>query len=390
MPPRARPLDDEALARVSSRARARARSGSRAVALALPVAGLGLGLALLAGAPRSARADDAPSLLVLGMQQEGRSSSRARASVIQHLQRMGEPAIGPPLGSSDLACTQSDCLGRLARTHGADRILGAEVIPNDRTYTLQVWLYDVREGQPHAVTEHCVECGADELISMLSRLSGSLVESSAAPAAPAAPTATPPAPAAPSATPESQALVAPAPAERAATAPVAGPASRCTPPYKSFGRGFAIGLHGALAAGALATGIGLHAQSGTAYEAGVSSFSFQNQYRLAYGLTGAFALGLGAALMPWQRLLSGAEASAPVCPAPRTRYTFGRGIAAGAFAGLLAGGLVSSFVLTALDGRPYGEYQGQPASFHFQPHYTAGYIASAGMALGLGLSLLIP
>lgn len=390
MPLRARPLDDEASARVSFRSWTRFRSGSRGVALALPVVGLGLGL--LPGAPRSARADDAPSLLVLGMQQEGRSSSRARASVIQHLQRMGEPAIGPPLGSADLACTQSDCLGRLARTHGADRILGAEVIPNDRTYTLQVWLYDVREGQPHAVTDHCVECGADELISMLSRLSGSLVESSAAPAAPTPPAATAPEPAAPSAPAASQALVAPAPAERAApgSGPGPAPAARCTPPYRSFGRGFAIGLHGALAAGALATGIGLHAQSGTAYEAGVSSFNFQNQYRLAYGLTGAFALGLGAALMPWQRLLGGSEASAPVCPAPRTRYTFGRGIAAGAFAGLLAGGLVSSFMLTALDGRPYGEYQGQPASFHFQPHYTAGYIASAGMALGLGLSLLIP
>lgn len=440
MPPRALAPDDEVslrapttgpLAAARPRPRGSFSSGPGPGSLGSLGKGLGLGLlgCVLTGllplplvpAPRVAEAGkpDQPTVLVLGVQQEGRTLQRARASIVQHLARMGETALGPALGPADLACTASECVKRLARAYKADRVVGAEVIPNDRNYTLQVWLYDARTELPSATEARCVECGPDDLGDMLARTAGHLVEVAPASSPPPPPprpvprtdpagspppdgTVPPvetPAIPAPGADPAMQ--LAPVPlTPRAQPEPVAPPAYQelaavrpCKRRYATFGRGFAIGFHGALTAAALGTGIGLSAQNGKEYEPGVSTLNYTAHAGVAYGLSGVFALGLGAALMPWERVLPGAAPpGAPECPGDsrKSKWTFGRGLLAGSFSSLLLGGLVSSFALTALDGDEYGEYRGSPATLRYKPHYTASYIASAGMAIGLGLTLFLP
>ena len=86
-----------------------------------------------------------PVVVVLGVQQEGRPVARARAAVTQHLLHMGESVLAPALPSDELLCTSTDCLQRLARSFRADRLVGGEILPNDRNYIIRLWMLDVDE-----------------------------------------------------------------------------------------------------------------------------------------------------------------------------------------------------------------------------------------------------
>lgn len=106
-------------------------------------------------------AEASPLILVLGLKREGQSSTKARSVVVQHLLRMGEPALSPNLQSAELLCTEQPCLQRLGKAFSARRILGGGKHPNDRSYLVRLWLYDLDTEQPLLVEERCTECSDD-------------------------------------------------------------------------------------------------------------------------------------------------------------------------------------------------------------------------------------
>lgn len=367
-----------------------------------PARGFGARLAVLVGVVAASALWAGPAraaVLVLGVHEDGQPRARARAVVAQHLSRMGEAAREPSLSNEELACTESACLARLARAHKAERIVGGELLPNDRTYLVRMWLYDTVAQQPASTEDRCIECSPDQAYELAARLAGRLLDAAAA--------APEPSQAPPRTEPQHVPLATPP----VATAPVAAqpvsatvPTVRCAKRVYTFGRGVAVGALGALTAAGLATAIGLHAADGSVYlPAGDYGEGFNlpvdvehrfgSNYRLAYGLTAVTALGLTAALMPWHKILppghrdGGARLSQ--CPTSRSKWTFNRGLIVGSLSSLLVGGLVTAAATHALDG---GTYQLGDVSvpYRFQSVYTAGYVLSGGLALGLGVSLLWP
>ena len=162
----------------------------------------------------------------------------------------------------------------------------------------------------------------------------------------------------------------------------------------------AVGALGGLTALGLGTAIGLTAADGSVYLPKSPEYpdditwNFQAQYRAAYALTALTAAGLGAALINWRRLTGHAQEKTAMCEVRRSKWTFNRGLAIGALGSLLASSLITSFALTALDGRSYVSDDPTriptPIPYHFQTAYSVGYAASAGLALGLGLAVFLP
>lgn len=360
-----------------------------------PVRGLGARLAVIVAVLGLWAGPVRAAVLVLGVHEDGQPRARARALVAQHLSRMGEAAREPSLSSEELACTESACLARLARAHRAERIVGGELLPNDRTYLVRMWLYDTVAQQPASTEDRCIECSPDQAYELAARLAGRLLDSAAA--APD-PNQAPPPPLPPRSEPQHAPL---------ATPPVAQPVSatptsvRCAKRVYTFGRGVAVGALGALTAAGLATAIGLHAADGSVYlpagDYGDGSnlpadveHRFGSNYRLAYGLTAVTALGLTAALLPWHKILPREGGARQVqCPSTRSKWTFNRGLIVGSLSSLLLGGLVTAAATQALDGGTY-QLGDVNVPYRFQSVYTAGYVLSGGLALGLGVSLLWP
>jgi hypothetical protein len=387
--------------------------GSRRHAVAI-LAFFLLGTLLLTG--RAAASSHNPVVVVLGVQQDGRPVARARSAVTQHLLHMGESVLAPALSAEDLLCTSSDCLQRLARSFRADRLVGGEILPNDRNYIIRLWMFDVVQQQPSSTEERCIECTPEQVYELSARGAGKLLD-----AAPAPPVSVPPAapvdagpvppvaavPAAPvDAGPVPPAVVPPpappvalplSPVEPLATAPRT---ARCTPRFYSFRRGVAVGALGGLGALGLATAIGLTAADGSVYLPRTAGYpaditwNYQSQYRAAYALTALTAAGLGAALIDWRKLAGKAGAETAMCEVPRGKWTFKRGVAIGTLGSLLLSGLFASVALTALDGGAYVSDDptriSTPIPYHFQTAYAVGFAASAGLALGLGLAIGLP
>lgn len=396
------------------------------------VARRAVALSVLLGLGGAASAEAA--VLVLGVHTEQQLLPRARAQVAQHLSRMGETTRDPSLSSNELLCTERACLERLARSYRAERLVGGEILPNDRNYLVRMWLYDAVAQQPASSEDRCVECTAEQAYELAARVTGRLLDAAAAPAAPAAPAspdqapaALPPVPAvvpppdqaqspaqSPAASPEPPApplhdpLATPPQRELqpSAARPAPGrPGARCVRRVYTFGRGVAVGALGALTAAGLATAIGLHAGDGSVYlpygspgDGGLLpatvNHDFSASYRLAYGLTAVTALGLAAALVPWHKLVpppgvAGDGGTLPMCPASRSRWTFNRGLLVGALGSLLVGGLVMAAATHALDGGTT-LVEDVRVPYRFQSVYTAGYVASGALALGLGVTLLWP
>lgn len=335
--------------------------------------GLSLALALVMFVGFPLRASAGP-VLVLGFVEEGRPNARIRQSVIQFLQRMGEEVVGTSLSSSDQLCTQSDCLTRLGERHQAQRILGGELIPNDNSYRVLVWLFDRVTEMPNSAETTCTDCNAELLADTVARTAGNVLEVGAAP---------------------QQEVQRP----RVASQPVQQPTTACRTPYRSFGRGVAIGSLAALTLAGLTTGLVLAGYNGQPYlpEAARSdgaspTYRFGPHTGLALGLTAAPALGLAAAALPWHSLLPGHHrSSVGVCPDATGRRSFGRGIAVGALGSFAISGLVSAFALTAVNGSVYATHpDGSDITYDLKPHYTTASVVGAAMIAGLGLALFIP
>lgn len=333
--------------------------------------GLTLVLVLLLGAARPAAAGP---VLVLGFVEEGKPNARVRQSVIQFLQRMGEEVVGPSLPTADQLCTQSDCLGRLGERHGAQRILGGELIPNDNSYRIQVWLFDRTSEMPSSAETVCTDCNAELLADTVSRTAGNVLEAGAVQQQ------------------QQQQVQRPA----APSPPVQSQTAACRTPYRTFGRGIALGSMAALTLAGLTTGLVLAGYNGQPYQPGNSDsphYSFANHTALALGLTAAPALGLTAAALPWHSLLHspGHRSGLGVCPTDRGRWSFGRGMAIGALGSLGVAGLASAFALTAVSGSVYAMNQdGSALTYDLKPHYTAASVAAGAMIAGLALAIFIP
>ena len=183
--------------------------GRRAASLKAAVLLLALGTGLGLWGAASAEA----AVLVLGVHTEQQLLPRARAQVAQHLSRMGETTRDPSLSSGELLCTERECLERLARAHRAERLVGGEILPNDRNYLVRMWLYDAVAQQPTSGEDRCIECTAEQAYELAARVTGRLLDAAAVAAATAA-------------TPPGQAAAATAPGPT----PAAPPESPPTPP----------------------------------------------------------------------------------------------------------------------------------------------------------------
>ncbi len=343
------------VARVAEARQARCPQG---LALAM-----GIILGSLLGFPLRASAG---SVLVLGFLEEGKPNTRIRQSVIQFLSRMGEEVVGVSLSAAEQLCTQTDCMVRLGERYSAQRLVGGDLIANDNSYRINVWLFDRISELPNSAEATCTDCSPELLSETVARTAGHALEISMPPP--------PPSP----------------PSLHSATRPAAAPLAVCAPSsYHTFGRGLFIGSLSALTAAGLVTGAVFAGENGQ-YAANLTS-----DYQLAFSLTAVAAAGLIAAALPWQRFFSGdsdGDNSNRECAMPRRRFGFGRGLAIGAIGtfGLL--GLISAFTLNGLNnGVASTDPSGMPTSYYdLRPHYTAASVISAGMIAGLGLVIFIP
>lgn len=341
------------------------------------VAILGL-LSLLCLFPARALAEP---VLVVGFQEEGRPSPRARHAVMQFLQRMGEEVVTVSLSSQEQVCNQTDCLLRLADRYQAKRLIGGDITPNDKNYLIQVWIFDRTNQQPSMTEARCSECNSEQLYDTAARTAGQLLEGGAGAGT------TPVAPPAPSA------MASSGPEQQRSVQPT------CRGPAYSFGRGVLIGAFAALTGAQLATGFTFLAYNGRTYATrsdgmGDITLDFTQAYRFAIGLSALPAVATLAAALPWHEILA-APRSTPALPrcqeSGSRRWTFRRGLAAGSLGALAVAGLASSVALTAMNGSAYAyNNDGSAVSYNLRAHYSAGYALSAVMAAGLGLSLAIP
>ena len=181
---------------------------------------------------------------------------------------------------------------------------------------------------------------------------------------------------------------------------VASSTARCRPRFYTFRRGVAVGALSALGAAGLVTAVALTAADGSVYLSSADGYpgdvtwNFQGQYRAAYVLTSLTTLGLGSLLVDWGRLLNPNQAKLALCEVGRSKWNFNRGMAIGALGSLLVTGVLTSVMLTALDGRAYVSDDPSRTQlavpYRYQTAYSVGYAASAGLALGLGLAVFLP
>ena len=341
-----------------------------------------------------------PLILVLGLQREGQPSSKARQVVVQHLLRMGEPALSPGLQSAELLCTEQPCLKRLGRAFSARRILGGEIFPNDRSFLVRLWIYDLDSEQPTLIEERCTECSEDLLQESVSRAAGRLVDALALTTQPQ----TQPAPSTqptPSTQPASSTQ--PAPSTQSQKEPASAPLDleleqrpRCMARIYTFKRGVLAGALSALGLAGLGSAIALTATDGDVYlPADGAAYptdmlnNFGRTARTLYGLSALALVGGAASFAPWERWTQG---NLPPCPeSPEGRWTFRRGLAVGAFGSLALSGLVVSSAMAGLDGQTWGFNQiGTPVPYQMHTATQAGFGTTAVLGVGLAVSLLIP
>ena len=322
----------------------------------------------------------AEPVLVVGFQEEGRPSPRARHAVMQFLQRMGEEVVTVSLSSQEQVCNQTDCLMRLADRYQAKRLVGGDITPNDKNYLIQVWIFDRASQQPAMTEARCSECSSEQLYDTAARTAGQLLEGGAGALTPASPAMAAPPPV--SSGPEQQAVQ-----------------PTCRGPAYSFGRGIAIGALAALTGASLATGFTFLGLNGRTYSTrsdgmGDITLDFTQAYRWSIGLSAIPAAATLAAALPWHEILAPPRQAQtlPRCQeSPSRRFSFRRGLAVGSLGALAVAGLASSVVLTAMNGSVYAyNNDGSPVTYNLRAHYSAGYALSAVMAAGLGLSLAIP
>jgi hypothetical protein len=331
-------------------------------------------LLLLGLAPAAAN-----PVLVVGFQEEGRPSGKARHAVMQFLQRMGEEVVTVTLAPQEQVCNQTDCLLRLADRYGAKRLVGGEITPNDSNYRILVWIFDRVSQQPSMTEARCSDCSSDQLYDTAARTAGQLLEAGQSPPVPAPALASSPPPA-------------------SASPAVADGERGCRSEY-TFSRGIAIGALSALTAATLSTGFAFLGLNGRSYAARTDggpdiTLDFTQHYRFSLGLSAIPAVAAVAAALPWRDILSTSRpgVSKPRCAdAPQGRFGFRRGLMVGSLGALTVAGLATSIGLSAVNGSAYAYNDDASAvTYSLRAHYSAGYALSAVMAVGLGLSLAIP
>jgi hypothetical protein len=335
---------------------------------ALPVF-LATTLFLLLGFSRPASAG---TVLVLGFVEEGKPNARVRQSVIQFLQRMGEEVVGVSLPASEQLCTQTDCMVRLGEHYQAQRLIGGDLIPNDTSYRIMVWLFDRVSELPNSAESVCTDCNPELLADTVARMAGQALELPASPVS-----ASPPA--------------------KASSLPTSPPPVRCVAADRTFGRGVGIGSLTALTTAGLVTGLVLAGEDGRVFHASdgmnepALAYHLTSPYQLAFSLTAVSAAGLIAAALPWRRIMGeGGDAGTECRSLPRNRWSFGRGVAIGALGTFTLLGLVSAFTLTGMNGSVAGsDLNGMPIPYDFRAQYTAASVVSAGMIVGLGLAIFL-
>lgn len=340
-------------------------------------------------------ASASPLILVLGLKREGQPTTKARQVVVQHLLRMGEPALSPGLGSAELLCTEQACLQRLGRAFSARRILGGEIFPNDRSFLVRLWIYDLDSEQPTLVEERCTECSEELLQESVSRAAGRLVDALALVTNQQLATSSETRPNAP--TTQAANPQAPQPAAQETTVGLElEQRPRCLARSYTFKRGLLAGALSALGLASLGSAIALTATDGDVYlPADGAAFptdmlnNFGRTARTLYGLSAVALLGGAASFAPWERWTQG---SLPPCPEqPEGRWTFRRGLAVGAFGSLALSGLVVSSAMAGLDGKTWGFNQiGTPVPYQMHTATQAGFGTTAFLGVGLAVSLLIP
>ncbi len=322
-----------------------------------PATLLVLGLLLTVSAPASAS-----TVLVLGFREGGKLNARVRQSVISFLARMGEEVVEPALPVAEQHCTQTECLVRLGERYQARRLVGGELIANDASYRINVWLFDRVSELPNSAEAVCTDCSAQMLADTVARTVGRALELE----------------------PDGRGNIVPPP-QLPGTGAAAQFSTGCAAPYRSFGRGVALGSLTALTAAGLITGLTLYAHNR-------SELPLTSAYQLTFSLTAVAAAGIGAAAVPWQQIYGrqGSDSCATTA-LPGRRRSFERGLAAGALGTFAVLGLVSAFTLVGLNGHVYATAaDGTPQIYALKPHYTAAFTISTAMIAGLGLTLFLP
>lgn len=292
---------------------------------------------LLLGAASSARAEEARPLkkfLMLGFYEDKNPSPELRDRASDEILNNGQgTALRPLLQDNDqeLACFQLSCLKALAeRFYDADYIVGGSVVPLSGTsnYQVRVWIFDTKatdklaQELPIWNKDECVGCQdkdaarSDKLASLLRKTI----------------------------------------AER-----ILKPEHVQPPPVKTgscwtFARGLTLGAGGSLTVAGLSAGASVLALADPYLELQGSNGMTYHKDGTAwrpYSAPGFAAMGVGLAglitALAGGRLFSrGAarDANGACLPPANPRWSAGRGVAVGTFAGFLAAGLSAALPLT--------------------------------------------
>ncbi|HMU39643.1 MAG TPA: hypothetical protein PKE31_11595 [Pseudomonadota bacterium] len=345
-----------------------------------------------------------PAILVLGVKREGHVAVKARAAVSQQLSRMGETALAPNLSPAELSCEEKSCFVRLGKDHGTQLFLGGEIFPNDRSYLIRLWMYDLVGDVLTLLEERCNECGEAQLIEAVSHGAGRLLDAFALKASALGTGGAASVSLGGTASKAAETGSVTNGRTKAAEGVNGRPASQdeelfskpsCIQKTYSFQRGVFAGLFSALGLTGLASGIALSALDGKVYlPADGGAYPSDLLYRFSTAAQSLFGVGavgtLGGAFLfaPWERL----HKELPECPRPQQgRWTFRRGVAVGAFGGMSLVGVAVSGALAGLDGKTWGFNQiGTPFPYETRTASQVGFGATAVMAMGFGLSLAIP
>lgn len=139
---------------------------------------LGLALLGLAAAPRVFAAGAEPGILLLGINQGERPQLSLHQAVLERLRHMGEAAVPlqPGSAAADWLCRRTRCLTTLAQRHHVQRLMGGDILPNDRTYLIKLWGYDVRSGDLRTEQGSCENCDEAALADAVAAVAGRLLD----------------------------------------------------------------------------------------------------------------------------------------------------------------------------------------------------------------------
>ncbi len=116
-----------------------------------------------------------------GQQAQVRASVRATLETREHV-ALPSAEVDRLVGTTNVGCATGPCMARTANTVGVDRVVGGRLervgggAGGWGTWTLTLWLYDVRTRETAAVhTAHCKGCGAVQAVATAIRATSDLL-----------------------------------------------------------------------------------------------------------------------------------------------------------------------------------------------------------------------